>query len=270
MRKTALAASGFALVFALSACGGEGGNNASGGSGNFFDNPQELVKAASEQTQAAKTSKYEMTMSAAGMEIKANGVGRYDGENTAMSMNMEMMGQSIEIRFVDMTMYMKVPPEAAAQMGGKEWAKIDAESAGAQGEQFDQIAQQSDPTKTLEYIQEAGEITSSEETTLDGQKATHYKIDLDFAKIADEMGTSSGMTSEQAQQLADQVGTLPMELWLNEENLPLKVTMDMGAVMEAAGAPGGESKMEMTYSDWGTEVEVEAPPADQVGEMPAF
>ncbi|PRX49068.1 hypothetical protein B0I33_103101 [Prauserella shujinwangii] len=278
MRKTALAASGFALVLALGACGDSEGGTASpvgGDSGNgssLFSDAQALVAAASEQTSQSKSSKFTMEMDMAGQKISANGEGVYDGANSKMAITMNMGGQTMEMRLVDRTMYMKLPGEAAAQMGGKEWVKVSADGTDPLSQQlgssFDQMAEQSDPSKVLDQIKQAGEITNSEETTLDGQDVTHYTIELDFAKIADQYG-AAGVSEEQMKQLADKVGKLPMELWLNGDNLPVQVSMDMAKVMEAAGAPAGQGgSMLMKYTDWGAPVNVEAPPADQVGEFP--
>lgn len=56
---------------------------------------------------------------------------------------------------------------------------------------------------------------------------------------------------------------------MNAGLLPVQVTEDMTEQMKAAGVPGsGASTVTMKYSDWGTTtVDVQAPPADQVGEL---
>ena len=43
--------------------------------------------------------------------------------------------------------------------------------------------------------------------------------------------------------------------------------MDQGPMMQALGAPAGDAKFTMKYSDWGTQVDVVAPPADQVVDL---
>ncbi|MEU6642192.1 hypothetical protein ABZ863_06535 [Saccharomonospora sp. NPDC046836] len=273
MRKTATAASGLALVLALTACGSEDNAGSDGSFSGMFSDPQALFQAASEGTSKSKSSKFQMDMNMAGMQLSASGEALYDGADTAMSMTMDVAGQSMEIRMVDQTMYMKLPDAMSSQMGGKAWVKISADGSDPlsqqMGSSFDQMAEQSDPAKTLEYIQKAGKIVNSEQTNLDGQDVTHYTIELDFAKIADDMGASSGLTAEQAQQLASEVGTVPMELWLTSDNLPVQIKLEMSKVMEAAGAPGQSGEMVMKYTDWGAPVNVEAPPADQVGELPS-
>src|SRR3954471_22871744 len=114
MRKTALAAGGFALVIALSACGGKEGGQASapaagGDASALFGNAQELVQAASTKTGEKKTSKFSMETTAMGQQMTMKGEGRYDGDNTAMSMTMNGPTGEMEMRFVDKAMYMKMP-----------------------------------------------------------------------------------------------------------------------------------------------------------------
>jgi len=177
---------------------------------------------------------------------------------------------SEELRLVSKTVYIKLPEQArAAVSGGKPWAKLspDSPAGKALGSSLDQ-AQQNDPTKFLDTIKQAGTITKSEQTTLDGQSATHYWIDVDFAKAADKFA-SAGLSADQLKTLAGKVKTIPMELWLNSDQLPVQITEDLGAIVKAAGAPAAMQGMKMTmkYSDWGTAVDVQAPPADQVGEL---
>ncbi|GAA1234120.1 hypothetical protein GCM10009676_17090 [Prauserella halophila] len=275
MRKTSLVAGAAALVLTLSACGGGDDNAAgSGGSaegnggngasvGNLFEDASTLADTASQSTSTEKTTKFTGTMSVGGQEISYTGEGEFGDEpKVAMTMSMPGAGQEIETRIIGQTMYMN--------MGGT-WMKGDLDALGQGGAQG---AEMNDPTKMLEFAQKAGEITGSERTTLDGQETTHYTLDLDFKKLAEEMdqmtGTSQGM-------LEDVDATVPMEIWLNGEDLPVKVTMDMGEMMKkfaekAGGNPqmaNGGMQVESTYSDWGAPVNVEEPPADQVQEMPS-
>ncbi len=58
------------------------------------------------------------------------------------------------------------------------------------------------------------------------------------------------------------------ELWLNKDTLPVQITTDQTALLQAIGAPGdGESKTMTKYTEWGVPVTVTAPPADQVGDL---
>lgn len=293
MRKTAIAASGFALAIALSACGDKGGDQAGGlvdsANNAVFGNAQELVQAASTKTESSKSAKFTMEMSMMGMAIKGNGEGRFEGENSAMSMTMDMMGQQMETRVVDRAVYIKTPAGVPGANAAKPWMKISADGSDPMSQQlggsFDQMAEQGDPTKMLDYVKQAGTITKSEQGQLDGQDTTHYWIDLDFNKMLEN--APGGIPPEQAKAMQGKIGTIPMELWLDSEQRPAQVVMDTSAITkaameeatknlppEAAGqmpqAGAGDGKVTMKYTDWGAEVNVQAPPADQVGEMPSM
>ncbi|WP_197318546.1 hypothetical protein [Saccharomonospora sp. NB11] len=269
MRTSVLAAGGVALALALSACGGDdssSNNGLPGGSGNggAFGDLSSLVASAQEQTTQSSSSKFTMEMNMGGQSITAQGEGIYSGENTAMSMTMDMGGQSMDMIFVDNVIYMKMP-EGLNPDPSKPWIKMTAEDAAGMGQDFDQMTEQSDPSKTLEQLQKAGgEIKDTKETEIDGQKVTQYTVELDLSKAGEMLGDESAAASIPA-------GTMiPVELYLNSDNLPVRIEMNMGAVAEAAGAPGGDAGIVMTYSDWGTPVDIKAPPADQVGEMPSY
>ncbi|MGC7097194.1 hypothetical protein ACPZ19_21180 [Amycolatopsis lurida] len=275
MRKTALAASGFALLLALTACGSESTpttNNPaapqadSKPTSSLFNDAQELVRAASSKADQAKSAKFTIDMDMLGQKITGSGQGSFEGANSKMTMSMQMMGMSIEMRMVDGVVYMKLPEGQAPS--GKPWVKLDGADSAELGQAMNQ-AEQSDPRKILEMVQKAGKITKSESATLDGQEVSHYFVDLDLKKA----GGLGGASEKDLAQLPDGI-VVPMELWLNAEQLPVQVSMDMGAMMQKVAEqsgqkmPGGNAKMTMKYSDWGSPVEVEAPPADQVGTMP--
>jgi hypothetical protein len=281
MRRIALTAGGLALVVALSACGGTTGGTAlpasgagpdKAGSTSLFSDPQQLVAAAKAGTEKSKSAKFSMEMNAAGMSVKAQGQGRFDGANTAMSMTMDLLGQQMEMRLIGQDMYMKMPESMRAGLGGgsKPWTKVslaDSSPAGkALSDSYNQLAEQNDPSKMLEQIQKAGTITKSEATTLDGQPANHYTIDVDFTKLAGQM--PAGLPAEAQGELAGKNIHFPMDLWVNSDQLPMQIVMDMSAIGKAVGGEAasqmGDMKMTMKYTDWGAPVTIEAPPADQV------
>lgn len=285
MRKSALTASGIALVLALTACGGEdsngpegtAANTSAGGDAALFSSFEELVSSAEAQTSDAQSARFSMTMTMLGTEIKAEGEGNFDAENPTMSMTMAMPDTpgvpsgDIEMRMVDGDVYMKMPNAT----GGKPWQKMSMDDVSGEAG-MSSITENSDPTKVLENLQAAGaEIKDSEKTDLDGQSVTHYTVEIDPGKMMESMG-GQGM-DPQASAMFQNMDPIPMDLYLNDENLPvhIEMEMDLGKMAEEAGAdmsgaPSGDMtmKMVMTYSDWGTPVTVEAPAADEVTEAP--
>ncbi len=60
----------------------------------------------------------------------------------------------------------------------------------------------------------------------------------------------------------------PVELWVNGDDLPVRMSIDM----PTADPTSGKSvpvKFQVDYSKWGEPVDIQAPPADQVGEFPS-
>ncbi|MGW4486907.1 hypothetical protein ACWEOE_24055 [Amycolatopsis sp. NPDC004368] len=287
MRKTTfVVAAGAALALVLTGCGSKaengtasatGGDKASSGLASPFANVLELAKASKQGTSKSKSSKMSMTMSLGGKNVTADGVMSYDPGNLKMSMTMTTDGQQSEVRLIDKTMYMKLPASEASQLGtDKPWVKISPDSddplSKALSGSMSQASEQSDPTKILDQISEAGRIVSSDQTTLDGQQVNHYKVEIDLAKSMDKMLESVPAESQaQVKQLLQGKDIkMPAELWLDKDQLPLQITMDESEMMKAMGAPAsaaGSGKIVVKYTDWGTPVDVTAPPADQVTDM---
>jgi hypothetical protein len=280
MRRTALAAGGLALILALSACSGStdgtafpAGAAGKSGSSSLFSDSLQLVAAAKAGTEKSKSSKFSMEMNVAGMAVKASGQGRYDAADPAMSMSMDLLGQQMEMRLIGKTMYMKMPESMRASTGStKPWTKVSLDDSTAAGkalsENYSQLAEQNDPTKMLEQIQKAGTMKKSEATTLNGEPANHYTFDIDLAKLADQL--PAGLPADAKAELEGKDVRFPMDLWVNSDQLPMQIVMDMTALGSAlGGAQGGQMgdmKMTMKYTDWGLPVDIAAPPADQVGE----
>ncbi|MEA5358434.1 hypothetical protein VA596_02720 [Amycolatopsis sp., V23-08] len=285
MRKTTLVAAGAALVLTLTACSGNsatgtaqpaganGQSQSDGGSGlaSPFTDAIQLASASKQGTEKSKSAKFSMEGSAAGQTMSASGAMAFDGANTKFSMTTTAAGQTTEMRMVDRVMYIKLPAEEQKQMGtDKSWAKISADGTDpvsqAMSGALSQSAEQSDPSKILEQVSKAGRIISSDQTQLNGEQVNHYKVELDIAKAVDQFtGQVPAATRDKlTEMLKGKDIKIPAELWLDKENLPVQVTMDQGPMMQALGAPAGDSKFTMKYSDWGTTVDVAAPPADQV------
>jgi hypothetical protein len=277
MRKTTLVAAGAALVLTLTACSGNassGGTAAPAGgakdSSTLFSDAVQLASASKQGTEKSKSAKFTMESAAAGQTVKASGAISVEGGNIKMAMTMDAAGQQMEMRFVDRTIYMKVPEAEKAQLGAdKQWMKISADGTDpfsqAFGKILDQAAQQSDPGKILEQVSKTGKILSGDQTQLDGAPVSHYKVEMDVSKALEEFsGTGVDVSKLQGKDIK-----LPMELWLDKNQLPVQVVVDSGPMLKAMGTPGApsEAKTTIKYSDWGTAVDVAAPPADQVADI---
>jgi len=286
MRKTSLVAAGAALVLTLTACSNSATGTAepaaaggqpqaqSKGLASPFTDAVQLASASKQNTVKSKSAKFTMEGSAAGQTLTASGAMAMDETDTKFSMTSTAAGQTTEMRLVDKVMYIKLPAEEQKQLGtDKGWAKISSDGTDplsqTLGGMLSQSAEQSDPSKMLDQISKTGRIISSDQTELNGEKVNHYKVELDVAKAIDQFTgqVPAAARAKLTDMLKGKDIKLPAELWLNEDNLPVQVTMDQGPMMQALGAPAGDAKFTMKYSDWGTQVDVVAPPADQVVDL---
>jgi len=286
-RVTTLAAITTAAVLALSACGGEKQPGAAAPAPSetksMLSSPLgdavQLAALTRESTTKAKSSKVSMEASSAGQTMTVTGQGLYDGDNSKFSMSMDSDGKKMDILFVDKALYFKLDAADKAEMKtDKEYVKISADGQDPMsqllGKMMSKAVKDSDPSRTLEQVAKAGKIKNADQVQLNGELTNHYVIDIEVEKaIALVVGEAGVPLPPEAQKQIDaklkgKNVTIPTELWLNADNLPLQVTMDQTAFMKALGAPGeGSSKATIKYTDWGTPITVTAPPADQVGDL---
>ncbi|WP_370616267.1 DUF6612 family protein [Mumia qirimensis] len=191
----------------------------------------------------ARSTHMTMSMEVAGQSIEAQADVTTDTDPTksAMRMTMDMGGQDVEMVLVDGVVYTKAPgmPE------GK-WMKIDlADAAGAAGGSFAQLRDSIDPAQSIKNLKDSlKDLKDTGETeTLDGVEARRFDAVVDTSKLA-------GLPAAAGAQIPDEI---TYQYWVGPDNLPRKV------VLEGLGTP-----MELTFSKWGEDVAVEAPPAADV------
>ncbi|WP_409462670.1 hypothetical protein [Amycolatopsis sp. GA6-003] len=293
MRKTTTfaVAAGAALALVLTGCGssaengtaapaGQAGQSKDGGSGlaSPFSDALKLADAAKQGTEKAKSAKMSMDMAGQG---KAEGSMRFDGENSAMAMTMESPQGPTEMRYIDKTLYMKVPASQAKQMGtDKAWLKISPDASDPLSQTFSktmaQSTQQSDPTQILDQVSKTGQIVSADQVELNGEKVNHYKVELDVSKSIETYakGMPAEVQSQMKKMLEGKNIKIPAEIWIDKDQLPVQIIMDQSEMMKQLGASTGSpaaaaagGKITVKYTDWGKPVDVAAPPADQVADF---
>jgi hypothetical protein len=272
MRKAGIALSAFALAVTLGACGGNGGSatdtkdnggNAPAGAVSLVD----LAKSLGDKTVEASTAHMKLTADAAGIKMTGEGDLKFGSSGAAISMNLNTSEGSMAMVLLDGVLYMKLPQELEP---GKAWIKIDSstnsEVAKALGSMQEQLSKSVDPRATLQEFEKAGKITDSKEEEIDGKKVTHYTINVDVQKMVDEQADPA--TKAEMQKAIDAgMKNLPVEVWIDEEGLPARFAMEMAAPNGQGGT--AKIKMQADYTDWGKPVNITAPPADQIAELPA-
>jgi hypothetical protein len=169
----------------------------------------------------------------------------YSGDSpaTAMTITSGLFGSDgAEVRLVDGVMYVNI-----GQLSGDKFWKIDLDDPDSP---FGTLGSQIDPKSSVELLEKG--LTSveyvGEEDSLD-----HYRASVDPQALVKDLG--GPMASRGASALPD---SIDYDVWLDGDNRLNKLTFAMG---DAA-------TLEMTLSDFGADVTIEAPPADAVAEMP--
>ncbi len=194
----------------------------------------------------ATTADLVMSMTAGGQDIDVTGQADYTSDPVSMRMEMSGMGGTgdMEIIVVDNAMYMKL-----AVMSDK-FLKLDLDDpdnpvGGSFTGQLDPRAQ----AEVMEQGLQTATYVGQEE--VEGETLDHYTAVVDSTAMLEQMEGAADV----AGQLPE---TITYELWLTDEGLFRQMEIDMGAV-------AGE--MRMRFVDWGTDVDIEAPPASEVTDM---
>ncbi len=103
----------------------------------------------------------------------------------------------------------------------------------------------------------AARFSRSGTETLDGVETTHYTATIDLAKVAQLQG-AEGQAFVNRLNAAGAPTSIPLDVWIgNDDGLVHKLTVD-------EALQGVTVDLTLTISDYGTDVTVTAPPADQV------
>lgn len=260
MRRTALPAAVIALGALLGACDGDS---------VAFADAHALADGATAAVHE-KTAKFTTDVTAGTMRSKSEGQARFAGAGTALAMTTDFVGEPLELRLIDKGVFAKVPESYREEVpGGKPWVKVSADGTDpfsqVLGGSLDQLAKQNDPGRALDQLRRAGTLTGSGHAELDGVSAEHYRLELDMGRLGGDL--PAGLSPEAVGELRGEV-KIPMELWLDDAHRPLQVTLDLAPVLAASGVPdSAQARITTRYTDWGTQVDVQAPPPDQIGEL---
>ncbi|CAM3530683.1 hypothetical protein [Nocardioides zeicaulis] len=198
----------------------------------------------------AESFTFTTTTGAAGQTQAMEGEAEFSDDGIEMKAS-STGAQAMEVILVDKVMYLK-----SADLGtGEKWMKIDLSDPNSL---FGMIGKATDPEATFKALEAPKDLELIGTEDVDGVATNHYRITLDPAQYLKAMELPPAM----ADMMPDELVT---EMWVDADNLPRKFsqTTEMPAV---GGGKPTTSTSEGTYADFGTDVDIEAPPADQVTE----
>lgn len=213
--------------------------------------PEVFAKSIVEGMASSSTSHIEMQMKLSGLEVNASGEvdNSASPPEMAMSISMPMFGEKpIDMRLVDGKIYMNL-----GTMSGDNYYVIDVEDTESQLGDLSKLTDSYDPKKlAATFTEGASKIVYVGPEQVDSQSLEHYTVTMDTAKLSTLQDLGSSVTSTLPK-------TLEYDMWLDSQSRLAKVSIDLGKDL---------GTVDLAMSKWGEPVTIEAPPADQVTEMP--
>jgi len=230
-----------------------------------------------------------MAMTVKGEDLKVTGTGVADGPAGQMQMKMDMgelfgklagaTGEKIPAGFDGpwemvadgSTMYLRAP--VFQLLGVEGWLSMTPDDMGSAAAGLGLGAGSFDLTQTLDSLRGVSgdpQVVGQEEVR--GVPTTHYRATVDLAKALEQAPAEQRERLEAAFQQLEPSGDLgdadiPVDVWVDEDDLPRRVRTEMSSMFAALGL--GESSMTMTMElfDYGDDVTIEVPSADEVTPM---
>jgi hypothetical protein len=142
-------------------------------------------------------------------------------------------------------------------LGKASWLKIDTTKASQENSLFGALARTASPMDTFAAIGAPDEFELLGEEEVDGVATHHYRIAYASGKFAEAME----MPPAVAKFLPKQIG---VEMWVDADDLPRRFHQEVETSIP--NGPSSTTVVDGTYSDFGTEVEIEAPADSEVTE----
>ena len=265
MRRTVVLLAALSLLAALAACGGKA-------------SAAEIVRAAPAKSQNAKTAKIAVTTEAAGKTVTADGTTDFAAKKVQLSMDTASLGLpggggKLDIMTIGTDAYVKIPPglagPASQLLGGKPFLKIDMQAVGeSQGLDLSALEQGADPAGQLDYLKgAANDVKEAGTESIRGVKTTHYKATIDLNKAEASMTPAQRKATDALKQKTG-ITTIPVEVWVDAQGRARRMwsRVDMTKASGAAASVGYVTTT-IEFYDYGTPVQITAPPADQVADL---
>jgi hypothetical protein len=283
MRRVLVPLFGVLLVSLLSACG----------AGNTAAPEQETVRVgeplarAADRAKAAGTSRMaftaEMTLEGMSEPVEFSGEGVFDYKRChgRMTWDFSDFGKEAgldaeseelvgEILFLDERAFWRLPFLLQIP-GAKPWiefSKTDVSDVDAASDELMSVVGGDDPSSVLSFIKGAsGDVRNEGGDDVRGVETTHYAAQVDLAKAIDQAPKRDRPNLERALERLKKAGVetvVPVEVWVDREGLARRVRQSWPVV--------NDEKLEITFDmfDFGVDVDVKAPPANQVMSEKAF
>lgn len=162
------------------------------------------------------------------------------------------------------TTYLRIP-FLAPLTGTSGWLSASADDLADGGDVFDFGAGPVDPSQMLEVLRSvADDVETIGVEEVRGVPTTGYRAMLDIGAALEGSSAGEGEGAEGILGLADadDLGPIPVEVWVDDDGLARRIRLDVAGLGSAMGALG-EASITLDLFDYGEPVTIELPdPAD--------
>lgn len=148
---------------------------------------------------------------------------------------------------VGQTVYVK-----GLQSGKRPWLRVDPGGNNPLSKMLGSLGTRGDDPANTAKVLAGADVTSAGTARVDGERVHVYRATVPAKAYADVLGPKLGQALDQALD-----GPVRIRYAVDEQDRPLRVTTRMTV-------SGTKQVSQVDYSDWGTSVDVSAPPKKQV------
>jgi hypothetical protein len=232
----------------------------------------DAVLTAYHQTLAAGTAKLSLyeTVSVGGtnQSVSADGSVDFASKDLEMDMTVPSLG-AITMRMVSPYLYLQAPGALQSELpAGKTWLSIDLDTLtqsklGSSLSELSDSSQQS--TQILSYLEAVSSsgITEIGPATVRGVATTEYSATIDLSKAV-SLKDPQARAALQKLEASLHLSTFPIQVWLDDRGRVAQESYQVTVPASSATASATSVSLTIGFYDFGTPVEVAAPPASQV------
>jgi hypothetical protein len=250
-----------------------------GGSGTRTQHPTAgsgpaAMLAAYSKTVGAESAQASASLSVGATSVTVNGIGDLRTDQAVLTLQLPAPFGQIEVRSTGQDYFVLLPPQLRAVAGGKPWVRVDRGTLQAlAGSQLGVpgLGTTLDFGNVLAWLRGvSGQITMVGTERINGTPTTHYRAQVDLARVAATMGADANDASG----LAQAVGrTLPVDVWIDAQGRlrQLKVSLDLNTLPASQGVTRptqarGTAVLTVDLWNFGVSVHPVPPPANQVSD----
>lgn len=201
----------------------------------------------------AETMAFTSTSTGGPASTELSGVAEYGDDGVSIQAS-TTGAQAFEMILEDKVMY--ISGAGLPLPDGKKWAKIDLSDPNSL---YGQLGKTTDPSAIFGAMEDPKtfELLGTEE--VDGVETNHYNVVMDTKTYAEALDLPAEMVSFMPKEIG-------VEMWVDADNQPRKFYQETETPDMTGSGKTTTTITEGTYSDFGLDVDIEAPPAAEVAD----